>query len=112
MNFPTTQKESNVKVKIIDSEGVEEMSFFASKPNSLVEDAAAAGHELPTSCCAGACFVCAGHVKQWLEYIDIGKLSVPLIDIDEDQVLMCVWGIYDSAFDDWEEHEIIIQKEV
>lgn len=47
-----------------------------------------------------------------MEFVDIGKLSVPLIDIDEDQVLMCVGGVYDNAFDDGQHHEIIIEKEI
>lgn len=105
-------QQSGVTVKIIDTQWVEQMSFPASKTHSFTEDAQKAWYELPTSCCAGACFVCGGHVKQWMEYVDIGKLSVPLIDIDEDQVLMCVGGIYDNAFDDGQHHEIIIEKEI
>jgi hypothetical protein len=37
---------------------------------------------------------------------------VPLIDIDEDQVLTCVWGIYDRYFDDDQEHEVVIEKDI
>jgi ferredoxin len=101
-----------VTVRIVDPAWVEQMSFAASKTNSLTEDAQAAWYELPTSCCAGACFVCGGRVKQGMEYIDIGKISVPLIDIDEDQVLMCVWGVHDHAFTDGQHHEIVIEKDI
>jgi ferredoxin len=105
-------EESTVTIKIIDSTGAPVMQFPATKMWSISEDAAKAGFEIPTSCCAWACFVCAWRIKQWWECIDIGKISVPLIDIDEDQVLTCVWGIYDRCFDDGLDHEVIIEKDI
>jgi ferredoxin len=66
--------------------------------------------EMPVSCCSGACFVCACKIKEWYEHIDIAKLSVPLVDIDEDQVLACVWWVKESAFSDWMFHRIVLQK--
>ena len=107
-----TTPQWNVTVKIIDSTGTEVMKFPASKIWSFSEDAEKAWFEIPTSCRAGACFVCAGRIKWWESCIDIGKLSVPLIDIDEDQVLMCIGWVKDEYFVDWEDHEIVIEKEM
>ncbi len=105
-------EEKKVTVKIIDSAGAPVMEFPASKIGSFSEDAEKAGFEIPTSCRAGACFVCAWRFKKWWECIDIGKVSVPLIDIDEDQVLMCVWWVKDACFADGQDHEIIIEKDI
>jgi ferredoxin len=101
-----------VTVKIIDSTGAEMMQFPATKIGSFSEDAEKAWYEIPTSCRAGACFVCAWHIKKWEEHVDIWKVSVPLIDIDEDQVLMCVWWAKESCFVDGEDIEIIIEKDL
>lgn len=108
----TQQTIRNISVKIIDSTWAPVMDFPASKIWSFVEDAAKIGKEIPSSCCAGACFVCAGRVKKWMEHIDIWKLSVPLIDIDDDQVLMCVGWVKDSCFVDGDDIEIIIEKDM
>lgn len=45
-----------------------------------------------------------------MEDIDIGKISVPLIDTDPDQVLCCVAGIKDECFTDGNMHEIVLEK--
>ena len=106
----TLDSTPGVIIKITDEDGNVTMSFPASKERSISEDAEAAGYEIPTSCRAGACFVCAGRIQSGAECVDIGKISVPLIDIDEDQVLMCVGGIYDRCFGDGGCHEVVIQK--
>lgn len=107
-----TTIESKVTVKVLDSTGTEVMKFPASKIWSFSEDAEKAWFEIPTSCRAGACFVCAWRIKSWWECVDIGKVSVPLIDIDEDQVLMCIWWVKDECFVDGEDHEIVIEKDM
>ena len=99
-------------IKIIDSTWKDVMQFPATKTGSISEDAEKAGYEIPTSCRAWACFVCAWRIKEGWECIDIGKISVPLIDIDEDQVLTCVWWIYDSYFDDEFDHLVVIEKDL
>lgn len=106
-----TTIEWKVTVKVIDSTGAEVITFPWTKIGSFSEDAEKVWFEIPTSCRAGACFVCAWRIKSWAENIDIGKVSVPLIDIDEDQVLMCVGGVKEECFVDWEDHEIVIEKE-
>lgn len=104
--------EGKVTVKVIDSAGSEVMTFPATRIWSFSEDAEKAGFEIPTSCRAGACFVCAWRIKWWESNIDIGKVSIPLIDIDEDQVLMCIGWAKDECFVDGEDHEILIEKEM
>ena len=107
-----TTQQPWVTVKIVDSEGAELMTFPATKIGSFVEDAEKVGLEIPASCCAWACFTCAGRIKSGEEFIDIGKISVPLIDIDEDQILMCIGWAAENAFLDGQPHEIVIEKEV
>lgn len=107
-----TTPEWKVTVKIVNEKGEEIMQFPATRIGSFSEDAEKAWLEIPTSCRAWACFTCAGRMKSGVEHIDIGKVSVPLIDIDEDQVLMCIGGAKDSCFVDGEDHEIIIEKDI
>lgn len=45
-----------------------------------------------------------------MEKIDIGKVSVQLIDTDEDQILCCIAGVKDEYFNDGEKHEIVLEK--
>ncbi len=81
---------ANVTIKIVDEFGDVVTVFAAKETGSIVENGEAAGIEIPVSCQAGACFTCAARVKAGMEDIDIGKISVPLIDTDEDQILCCV----------------------
>lgn len=99
-----------VMIKIVDDQW-DVVSFFpADKRGSIVENGEKHGIEIPVSCQAGACFTCAARVKQWMEDIDIGKISVPLIDTDEDQILCCIAWIKDECFTDGKTHEIILEK--
>lgn len=107
----TTQK-SNVTVKIVNSSGQELMQFPASKTGSFTEDAEKAWFEIPTACGAGACFFCAGHVKSGMEYVDMGKISVPLVDLEEDQILTCIAWAKAEHFNDGQPREIVIEKDI
>lgn len=97
-------------IKIVDEQGDVVTVFPGHKIGSIVESGEKHGIEIPVSCQAGACFTCAARVKQGMEDIDIGKVSVPLIDTDEDQVLCCIAGIKDECFTDGKQHEIILEK--
>lgn len=66
--------------------------------------------EIPSSCRSGACFVCAAKVLKGAECIDIGKMGVPLVDIDEDQILTCIGGIKSECFKDGKVHEVVLEK--
>ncbi len=97
-------------IKIVDDQGDVISAFPAEKTGSLVDNGEKHGVQIPVSCQAGACFTCAAKVKKGMEDIDIGKVSVPLIDTDEDQILCCIAGVKDECFDDGKEHEIILEK--
>ena len=99
-----------VDIEIQNVQGQTLATFPATQGRSFVEMAEEAWLQMPTSCCSGACFVCACRIKEWAEHIDIGLLSVPLVDIDADQVLTCVGGVRDSLFLDAGYHKIILQK--
>ena len=99
-----------IDVEIQDMDGKVLTTFAAQQWQSFVDMARDAWSEMPTSCCSGACFVCACRIRSWAEHIDIGLLSVPLVDLDADQVLTCVWGVRESLFLDTWYHKIILQK--
>jgi len=82
--------DTGIIVDIIDSQGTIEASFSPHMGQSFVEAAEDNNIIIPTSCCAGACFTCACRVIEGQEDIDIGLLSVPLVDLEDDQVLSCV----------------------
>lgn len=101
---------SVVDVFIENTDGVLVHQFQGKEHKSFVQMAEDVGIELPVSCCSGACFVCACRIKDGIDNVDIAKLSVPLVDIDEDQVLSCIGGIKSSCFRDGKYHKIVLQK--
>ena len=101
---------SGVKVTIQDAEGNAVNSFMAEEGKSFLEMWEDAWIEMPYSCCSGACFVCAAKVIQWQDSVDAAKLSVPLVDVEDDQVLTCISWVKDEFFSDGKFHEIVLQK--
>ena len=101
---------SIIEVELLNTHGDSEGTFSPRIWQSFAEAADDAGLSLPRSCCAGACFTCCCRVTEWLENVDIGLLSVPLVDIDEDQILTCIWWLRDSIFSDGKFHKIVLQK--
>lgn len=96
---------------IIESTEWESLGIWQwSKTKTLLESAEDAGVSIPSSCRSGACFVCAARVKEGMEFLDIGKFWLPLVDIDEDQVLTCVCGIKDDVFLSSWFHKIVLEK--
>lgn len=73
--------------------------FIAKDNMSFLEMMEEQDLEYPYSCRAWACFSCVAKIIQWIEYVDFGKLWMPLIDLDADQVLTCVWWIKSEFFD-------------
>lgn len=102
--------ESQVQVEVLDVQGNSEWLFTIKEWQSFAQWAEDAGISLPVSCCSGACFVCACQVKEWLDNVDIGLLQVPLVDIEDDQVLTCVWWVKSQLFHDGQFHKIVLQK--
>ncbi len=103
-------QQSQIQIELLNAQGQSEGSFFAKEWQSFAEWAEEAGLTLSTSCCSGACFVCCCRVKEWLDNVDIGLVSVPLVDIDADQVLTCVGWAKESLFIDGKFHKIVLQK--
>ncbi len=105
-----TDTQTWVHVEIIDNQGGLIWSFLAEDEKSFHQMAMDHDIELPVSCCSGACFVCACKVIKWLELVDVGKISVPLVDVEQDQLLSCVGGVISSALQDGGYHKIVLQK--
>ncbi len=104
--------QSHITVKILNSKWEQLVQFPATKKGSFTEDAEKVGFEIPTACGAWSCFFCAGHVKSGMEYIDIGKLGVPLVDLENDEILMCISGIKEECFLDSQPREVILEKDI
>ncbi len=105
-----TVPETNVEVELLSAHGDLEWTFSPKIWQGFSEAASEAWLSISTSCCSGACFVCACRIIQWQEDVDIGLVSVPLVDIESDQVLTCVGWLKDQIFSDWKFHKIVLQK--
>lgn len=106
-----------VKVIIQDLDWNEISQFPWHQHKSIAQMAEDNWVEIPVSCCAGACFVCAAQIKKWHDDIDIGKLGIPLVDIEQDEetwkykeMLTCIGWIKAWCFTDDQYHEIVLQK--
>lgn len=55
---------AGVRVSIVNTKGEELGSFEGNNTQSFSQMAAKHGIEIPTSCCAGACFVCCARILQ------------------------------------------------
>ncbi len=99
-----------IDIEVQDVHGKVLATFPAQQGQSFVDMAQHAWLDMPTSCCSGACFVCACRIREWAEHVDIGLISVPLVDIDADQVLTCVGGVRENLFLDQWYHKIVLQK--
>ncbi len=106
MNDVKTQ----IEVELLNAHGISEWTFAPKPGQSFAEAADDAGLQLNTACCAGACFTCCCRINKGLEDIDIGLISVPLVDIDHDQVLTCIGWLKDTIFSDGKFHNIVLQK--
>lgn len=104
-----TSEKKWVQVVIQNSAWEEVVSFDGQPHKSFVAMAEEAWYEMPVSCCSGACFVCACSVAWWQDAVDIATLSVPLVDIESDQVLTCVWWIKEEYFSSWY-HRIVLKQ--
>jgi len=99
----------SVNVIIHNNWWEEILRFVGEETKTFFQMAKAAGIDLPISCGVGVCGFCRSKIIAGKEYIDIGKKSMPMKDLEEDEVFVCVWGILSSALTDEEDHEIILQ---
>lgn len=81
---------SGVKVIVKDSSGAELGSFMAETGKTLAQMAEMHDIDIPISCGAGACFVCAVKVLSGKEFLQQDLVSPPLVDLEEDQFLTCI----------------------
>ncbi len=105
-----TMTDTTIEVQLLNARGELEGTFTPSPGQSLAEAAEDNGLSLPVSCCAGACFTCACRIVEGQDDVDIGMLSMPLVDIDEDQVLTCIGGLKEYIYNDGQFHKIVLQK--
>ena len=99
----------SVQVIIHNNEGQEILRFAGEETKTFFQMAKAAGIDLPVSCRVWICGFCRSKIIAGKEYIDIGKKSMPMKELAEDEVFICVGGILSPALTDEEEHEIILQ---
>lgn len=98
-----------VQVIINNNEGVELIRFAGEDHKTFAQMTKDAGIDLPVSCGVGVCWFCRSKIIAGKEYIDLGKKSMPMKDLADDEVFTCVWWIFTSALTDQEQHEIILQ---
>lgn len=101
-----------VQVIIQNNIGQEVIRFAGEDSKTFYQMAKDAWLELPISCGVGVCGFCRSKIIAGKEYIDIGKKSMPLKDIAEDELFICVGWILTSALRDKEMYEIILQAKI
>ncbi len=99
----------SVQIIIHNNEGQEILRFAGEETKTFFQMAKGAWVDLPVSCGVGICGFCRSKIIAGKEYIDIGKKSMPMKDLEEDEVFICVGWILSSALTDEEDHEIILQ---
>lgn len=70
--------------------------FMADYNSSILEQAEAIWIDIWYSCRSWACYACACKVIQWSDQIDIWQYGIPLVDLEEDDILSCVAGLVPS----------------
>ena len=84
-------------IEVKDASGNPAGSFQSTGGGNLVDEAAAAGVEIPFSCHAGACTTCAARVHSGAEHIDEEKEGPKYLETEEGVILTCIGGIKDDA---------------
>jgi len=102
--------DTGVKVTIKDASGVDLGSFIAQEWKTIAQMAEENNIDIPVSCGAGACFVCAVKVISGKEFLIQDMISPSLVDLEEDQFLTCIWGVDPKFINDWDSHEIVLEK--
>ncbi len=84
--------------------------FIAEEGKTIAQMAELHNIDIPISCGAGACFVCAVKIISGKEFLHQDLVSSPLVDLEEDQFLTCIGGIQSQFFHDNAYHEVVLQK--
>ena len=102
------QTNNDYNVKLLNHEWEEEWSFSVSEEDidrySILELAENQWLNIWYSCRSGACVSCSCKVISWEENIDIGKMEIPLIDVDQGDILTCCAWLKNTKW------QITIQK--
>lgn len=80
--------------------------FMADYQNSILEQAEAVWIDIWYSCRSWACYACACKVVAWSDKIDIWQYWIPLVDLEEDDILSCVAWLVPSE----NTSDIVIKK--
>lgn len=105
-----------VSIKLQRPDGTPIGDFIAEDNQSIAQQARIHGIELPTSCGIGACGICTCKILQGTQYIQIDKISPPIIPLQRNEdgsfkdVFACIGGIRSEAIKDTEHHEVILEK--
>jgi ferredoxin len=99
-----------ITIVIQDIDGTPIYNFVAKDGVSFLDMMEEQMMDYPYSCRAGACFSCVAKIVQWDELIDFGKLGMPLIDLDADQILTCVAGVKSEVLNWNQDQTIVLQK--
>jgi len=99
-----------VVIKIQDTEWNLLGEFQAEEGKTIAQMAETHSIDIPIACGAGACFVCAVKVISGKEFLHPTMISEPLVDLEEDQFLTCIWGVKSEFLNDGQSHEIVLKK--
>ncbi len=102
----------SVLISLRNAAWQEIITFPWEEIKTIFQQAKEHGVDLPISCGVGVCWFCRTKILQGKEYIDIGKKSMPLKELAEDEVFICVGGILSSALSDREQHIVILQTKL
>ena len=114
--FITYQIIMAINVIIKDPQWNEIGQFQAENGKNIAELAAMHGVEIPVSCGCGVCGVCLCKVEDWKDVVKADAFNSPLMPLKTDEswnpeeVLACIGGFNPEAFDDWQDHTVVLQR--
>ncbi|NOZ44724.1 MAG: 2Fe-2S iron-sulfur cluster binding domain-containing protein [bacterium] len=101
---------ATITVKIQDKNASALGEFIAEEGKSIAQMADMHNIDIPLSCGAGACFVCAVKVLAGKEFLQQDLISPALVDLEEDQFLTCIGGVKAEMFQKEGNFEVVLQK--
>ena len=114
--FITYQIIMAINVIIKDPQWNEIGQFQAENGKNIAELAAMHGVEIPVSCGGGVCGVCLCKVEDGKNVVKADAFNSPLMPLKTDEnwnpeeVLACIGGFNPEAFDDWQDHTVVLQR--
>lgn len=102
--------ETGVKITIKDASANVLGSFMAEEGKTIAQMAEENSVDIPISCGAGACFVCAVKVLSGKEFLIQDMVSQPLVELESDQFLTCIGGVAPEHINGGELKEVVLEK--